>query len=384
MPDGRKPRLLFLVTEDWYFRSHRLPIARAARDAGYEVLVATRVTDAGAAIIAEGFTLLPLGWRRGGRNPLAELAAILQIARIYRGVRPDIVHHVSMKPVLHGSLAARLAGVPNVVNALTGLGRIFIAPGRKARLFRVAFGLALGWLLNRRGSHLILQNADDAETLRQFGILTRAPVSLIRGSGVDLERFAPTPEPELEAGEPPVALLVARMLWDKGVGELAAASRLLRARGVPLRVLLVGPRDPENPACIPEHQLRAWEAEGLVEWLGPRADIPELLAACHIAVLPSYREGLPKSLLEAAAAGRPLVATDVPGCREICRDGESGLLVPVQDVEGLADALDRLAGDADLRRKLGGGARALAESAFGEDAVVAQTLSLYRGLRLGR
>ena len=380
-----KPVLLYLVTEDWYFWSHRLPIARAARAAGWEVLVATRVAEHGERIRREGFRLVPIGLRRRSLAPWREVAAIAELARLYRRERPDLVHHVAMKPVLYGSLAAALAGVPAVVNALAGMGYVFTSSGVKARLLRPLIRTAFRWLLDRPNSRLILQNPDDIAAMTGAAMtgatvagaaVAAERVALIRGSGVDIQIFRPREEPE----GTPVAVMVSRMLWDKGVGELVEAARLLRRREVPLRVVLVGPPDPDNPASIPERQLRDWDAAGDVAWWGERSDIAEIWAKGQIAVLPSHREGLPKSLLEAAACGRPMVAADVSGCREIVKDGVTGLLVPPGDAEGLADALERLARDPDLRRRLGAAARDLVEREFSEEAVVAQTLALYRSL----
>ena len=377
MPDNPRRKLVYLVTEDWYFLSHRLPAARAARDAGFEVVVAARIRDGRAAIEAEGFRVIPLAWKRGGWNPFAELCAVAAIRSLYRRERPDIAHHVAMKPVLEGSLAARLAGVPAVVNALTGLGYLFIGRDGPARVLGPLARLGLKLLLARGANwRVVTQNPDDLEALVARGIVRRESAVLIPGSGVDLARFAPSSEP---AGAP-AAALVGRMLWDKGVGELAEAARLLKARGVALRIRLAGPEDPENPAAIPRATLDGWVREGAVEWLGQVQDVASLWRDTAIAVLPSYREGLPKALLEAAAAGRPMVAADVPGCREIVRHGETGLLVPPRDAAALADALERLAGDPALRQRLGAAARKLAERRFGEAAIAAATVDLYRAL----
>ncbi len=373
-----KPVVLYLVTEDWYFWSHRLPIARAARDAGWEVLVASRVEAHGERIRQEGFRLIPIKMRRRSLAPWREAATIAELIRIYRRERPDLVHHVAMKPVLYGSLAAAISSVPAVVNALAGMGYVFTSSGLKARVLRPLFRAGFRWLLERRGSRLILQNPDDVAAMTK-GMVTAERVALIRGSGVDTQTFRPREEPE----GTPVAVMVSRMLWDKGVGELVEAARLLRARAVPLRVVLVGPPDPDNPASIAERQLRDWDAAGHIAWWGERSDIAEIWAQSHIAVLPSHREGLPKSLLEAAACGRPMVATDVSGCREIVRDGVTGLLVPARDAERLAEALERLARDRDLRRRLGAAARDLVERELSEELVVAQTLALYRSLAPG-
>lgn len=371
-----KPKLLYLVTEDWYFLSHRLALARAARDAGFEVVVATRVSEHGEQIAAEGFRLVPIKLRRRSHAPLGEAAALLEIIRLYRRERPDLVHHVALKPTLYGALAAAVTGTPAVVNALTGMGYVFISRDWKARAVRPVIRTCFRLLLDRPGSRLILQNPDDKRMLVKAGVIAPGRVAVIRGSGVDTSHFAPAPEP---AG-PPVALLVSRMLWDKGIGEAVEAARILRERGVPLRLVLAGAPDPENPASIPEAQLRRWNAEGVIEWKGHVDDVAAALRESHIAVLPSYREGLPKTLLEAAAAARPIVASDVPGCREIARHGENGLLVPARQVGPLADAIERLAGDAELRQRMGRRGREMVEECFSEAAVAGQTLALYRDM----
>ena len=372
--DGR--RILYLVSEDWYFCSHRLPIARAARDAGAEILVATSVADHGVAIEGEGFRLLPVKIERSGLNALTDLSTLWSLIRLYRRERPDIVHHVALKPVLYGSLAAWIAGVPIVVNALAGLGFLFISDGILASLLRPVVRFAFRILFNRKNSRLILQNSDDVSLFRDHIGIQASRIDMIRGSGVDVIRYQPTPEPDATPEHPVVALCVTRMLWDKGIGELVAAARLLKTRGVAITVRLVGPSD-RNPAAIDAATLDGWQREGIVEVAGPSEDIPGEYARAHIAVLPSYREGLPKSLLEAAAAGRPIVASDVPGCREICREGQTGFLVPAHSIEPLAEKLAVLASDAELRQKMGAAAREAAEEEFSEAIVIEQTLALY-------
>jgi len=370
---GRK--LLYLVSEDWYFLSHRLPMARAARDAGAEVVVATRVRGRGAEIEAEGFRLVPVELSRSGRNPLRDLATLISLVRLYRREQPDIVHHVALKPALYGSVAAWLTGVPGIVNAFAGMGFVFISDGLFARALRPVIGRLFRFLLNRQSSRVIVQNPDDRSLFeRRIGVAPER-IRIIRGSGVDIEAFHPNDAPP----GTPVAVCVARMLWDKGIGELVEAARILKARNVDIRIRLVGPGD-DNPAAIPAATLQEWSREGIVEVAGPSRDIAGEYARAHIAVLPSYREGLPKSLLEAAAAGLPMVATDVPGCREVCRDGETGLLVPLRSVEPLAGALEKLATDPALRASLGKAARRAAETEFAERIVTAQTVALYEEL----
>ena len=377
--EAAKPHILYLVTEDWYFRTHRFGIAKAALAAGYRVSVATQVSQHAQEIRDAGIELIPIKVSRGGKNPFHDLALILKLIGVYRRAKPDIAHHAAIKPVIYGSIAAWLSGAPKVVNALTGLGYVFISSSLQARLLRAGVTAALRLLLNRAGSRLIMQNPDDLETLRAVGAVTTVPVDLIRGSGVDTEAFPTLPEP---SERPLKAALVARMLWDKGVGELIEASRILRRRGCALDILLVGPPDPENPACVPEATLREWTEAGLAEWRGRSDDILGVWREAAIGVLPSYREGLPKALLEAASCGRALVASDVPGCREICRDGISGLLSAAPggrpDPEALADALQRLAEDDDLRRRMAAGARKLVEEELSQAIVTRLTMEVYQ------
>ncbi|MBX6323188.1 MAG: glycosyltransferase family 4 protein, partial [Rhodospirillaceae bacterium] len=330
------PKILYLVTEDWYFCLNRVPLARAARAAGAEVVVATRVEHHGPTIEAAGLRLVPLGWRRGGVHPWGELKALREIALVYRRERPDLIHHIALKPALHGSLAALFASRAPLVNTLTGLGAAFIGSSPRARLVGALARPLLRRLLNRERAWVIVQNPDDRALLVEHGLAPAARTVLVPGDGVDTRRFAPSPEPP----EPAIAVYAGRMLWDKGLAELAEAARRLKARGAPVRIRLAGPLDTENPAGVPETVLREWQAEGRLEWVGPvsMAEMPALWAESHIAVLPSYREGLPNALLEAGASARALVATDVPGCREVVRHEETGLLVPPRDAAALAEA----------------------------------------------
>jgi len=378
---GRRPKLLFLVTEDWYFCSHRLPVARAAREAGFEVVVATRVRAHGEEIRDEGFALRPISWRRRGDGPLGAARAIRAISRLYRDERPDIVHHVALKPVLFGGIASRLAlahsaDTPALVDSVMGLGSGFSRATTSARLRRQPLGLALRLVAGGRGrGWIVVQNPEDRAALAGFGIDDRR-IALIRGSGVDTSRFVPLPEP----GDNTVTVaLVSRMLRDKGVLEAAAAIRRLRARGLAIELLLAGPTDPDNPNSLTPKVLRSLTAEPGIEWLGPIADVRAVWRRAAIAVLPStYGEGVPKTLLEAAACGRPLVAADVPGCREVVFPGATGILVPPHDVDGLSEAIAALAGDPERRAALGRAGRELIECRFTDEIVARETLALYR------
>lgn len=372
----KRTKLLFVVTEDWYFCSHRLPIAREAMKLGFEIVVATRVDCHREQIIKEGFRLIPLRLLRRSTNPFSELAAIMQLIRIYRRERPDIVHHVAMKPVLYGTLAARLSGVPHIVNALAGMGYVFISRQIKAQLLKPAIRATFRLLLNSGNSRLILQNNDDCTMFTQSRLVDSERIRLVRGSGVDTAAFHPLPEP---AGSP-VVVLASRMLWDKGVGEFVAAARLLRSRGTDARFVLVGDTDHHNPAAITAEQLAAWHSEGAVSWQGFSDTMTTVFAQATIVCLPSYREGLPKVLLEAAASGRPIVTTDTNGCREVVIHGENGLLVPVRSIVELADALQRLIEDPELRQRMGVRGRERVVKEFTAEKVVADTLAVYEEL----
>jgi glycosyltransferase involved in cell wall biosynthesis len=363
-------RLLFLVTEDWYFCSHRLPIARAAKAAGYEVGVACRVQDHAARIEEAGIALHPLkDLSRSSRHPLRETAALREITALYRALRPDLVHHVALKPVIYGSIAARRAGVPAVVNAMAGLGYVFSSRDVKARLARPVVGAALRALIERPRSRLIVQNQDDADHL---GV---ANTVVIAGSGVDLDAFAAAPQPP----GVPLVVLPARMLRDKGVVEFVEAARRLKGEGVVARFALVGAPDEENPAAIPQAQLRAWVSEGAVEWWGWREDMAAVFRESALVCLPSWREGLPKALIEAAATGRAIVSCDVAGCREVVREGETGFLVPPRDPLALGAALRKLIDAPALRAEMGRKGREHA-ARFSTSMVVERTLDLYREL----
>jgi glycosyltransferase involved in cell wall biosynthesis len=375
-PDGSAPRLLYVVTEDWYFLSHRLPMARAAKAAGFDVHVATNVAGGAAAIAREGFVLHPVRFARGKLSPAATLATIRALRRVHRELAPDLVHHVALQATVIGLLAALGRRVARI-NSLTGLGYSFISDSLKARIARPIIGTLLRLLIDRPHSVALVQNPDDRDLLAQLGIATERIV-LIPGSGVDIVRLQPRPEPT-----GPITLgFVGRLLDDKGIRVLVAAHRQLRAKGLDIALLIAGTPDPANPASVSLAEAQAWGREPGISWLGHVDDIATVWARAHIAVLPSRREGLPKSLLEAAACGRPMVATDVPGCREVALPGQTGLLVPADDPAALAAAIEALVKDAELRARYGRAARALAEERFADGAISRAITELY--LRLVR
>ena len=373
------PRLLFLVTEDWYFCSHRLPIARAARDSGFTVVVATRVRAHGKQILDEGFTLRPLAWRRRGDGLLGAVRAISQIARLYRTERPDLVHHIALKPVLFGGIARRLAfegsaNAPVVVDSIMGLGSGFSEKRFGAAVRRSSLAAGVRFATEGTRRWVIAQNPQDRAELSKLGIDEKR-IALIRGSGVDTGHFSALTDPE--TGTVTIAL-VSRMLREKGVLDAVAAIRLLRERGLQVQLLLAGPVDLDNSGSLTIEEMASLATEPGIEWLGAVADVRTVWRRAAIALLPStYGEGLPKALLEAAACGRPIVATDVPGCREVVRHGETGILVPPNDLEPLADAIAALAGDPALRRAMGRAGRVLIERDFTEQIIARETLALY-------
>lgn len=367
-------KLVFFVTVDWFFCSHFLHRAVAAQEAGYEVIVLTRVERHGEIIRDAGFRLLPLEISRSSVNPLGALRALIHIVRVYRTEAPNIVHHVALKPILLGTLAARLVGLPRVVNAVVGGGYAFSSERPLARLLRPLVKTALKLLLNPQGSRVVFENSDDLESFSKTGLVRLADSVLIRGAGVDPSRFRPS----VVAHQPPVVVLVARLLWDKGVGEFVEAARLLKRRDVSARFVIVGDPDPENRACIDAAAIDSWKMQGIVEFWGFCSDMPHVLAEASIACLPSYREGLPKSLLEAMAAGLPCVSTDVPGCREAVRDRDNGLLVPAKNPSALADALELLIKNPEIARRMGKRGRERLEQEFSAQKVNSATLSLYR------
>jgi glycosyltransferase involved in cell wall biosynthesis len=373
-----KRTLIFLVTEDWYFWSHRLPMARAAQQAGFDVAVATRITAHGARIEAAGFRLIPMRWRREEIGPWASLAAIAEIYRLYRRERPFMVHHIAHKAAILGGIAALLARVPRIVSFIAGVGYMGTSRSRHAQLVGAAARFLWPVLLLRRHCRVIVQNDDDRAVIEALRPSAADRITVIRGSGVDLDHFKPLPEPP----SPPVTVAyVGRMIAIKGVATLVEAQRSLCAEGIALQLLLVGTPDLANPSSFDEATLRAWSKLPGIVWCGHREDVREIWATAHIAALASEGgEGVPMTLLEAAAVGRAIVATDVPGNRDVARNGINAILVPPGDADALAAALKTLASDPARRRSYAAAGRSLVAEGFSEEAVRAATVALYRAL----
>jgi len=374
-PSGNK-RLLFVVNDASFFLSHRLPVALAARAHGYDVQIAT---PAGPGV--DGIRAADLDWHsirlsRSGRNPAREARTVADLCALYRRLRPALVHHVTPKPVLYGTAAARLTRVPAVVNAISGMGHVF-ADGstRRAAGLRALVSAGYGAALRHPRMRVIFQNADARAEFLSRGWVRADEAVLVRGSGVDVTVFTPASSPPPHA--PPLVVLTARLLFTKGVQEFVGAASLLRDAGVAARFALVGATDPDNPASVPSRTLAEWGERGIVELWGHRENMVDVFQAAQVACLPSYLEGLPKALIEAAACGLPIVTTDVPGCREVVRHGENGFLVPAREEAPLAEALRTLLADADLRARFGAASRLRAEREFSLAQVVASHLSLY-------
>ncbi len=368
--------MLFFITEDWFFCSHFLERAVAAQKAGYQVAVLTRVNKHAEVILQNGLQLIPLELERTKINPVGELALIKRLVSLYKQERPQIVHHIALKPIIYGTLAAKIAGVPGIVNAPVGMGYVFSSLQLRARILRPLILMAYRLLLNPVNSVTVFENPDDLAFFENKGIVTRSRTRLIRGAGVNMQHFVPANEPD----GIPVVMLAARMLWDKGVGEFIEAARILQKQTIPARFVLVGAPDIENPGSIAESQLMLWQNEGVIEWWGQQNDMPAILKQAHIISLPSYAEGLPRVLIEAAACGKPIVTTNVPGCREIVNAGENGLLVPPKSPEALADALCSLIRNPDLRQQMGKRGREMAVRDFSTEQVISETLAIYNDM----
>ena len=369
------PKILFFVTEDWFFVSHFLPMARTARDCGIQVAVATRVREDGERLKAEGFSVIPIESKRGSFSPLPSLRDFFQALKIVRKERADIVHCIALRPVVIGGIAAMLAGRGTLVLAPTGLGHLWIERGFAVSFARRIVSAIVGsWLRGPRTRYLF-ENRDDPQ---EFGLNpAAADITIVGGAGVDPADFPRSEEP---ATPPLKVAVVSRMIRPKGIVEAVETIRRARGAGAPVELHLFGDPDPANPRSIPLATLERWSAEPGITWHGRVADVAQVWRQHHVAMLLSYREGLPRSLVEAAAAGRPIVATDVAGCREVMRDGQEGILVPLGDIDAAARALTTLAADPDLRYRLGAAANARFHERFTADAVRQKVRNLYLSL----
>jgi glycosyltransferase involved in cell wall biosynthesis len=378
-------KILLFANTDWYLYNFRRSLALALREAGHDVLLVSPAGPYGQRLEQMGFRWMAAPMQRRSLNPLRELALLRWLKRLIATEKVELVHGFTIKCAVYGSLAARLAGAPARVSAVAGMGYVFTSSDLKAVILRPVVSSLLRLALGGERARLILQNPDDVDLFRRSGLVHPDQVRLIPGSGVDCRRFTPAPRaPEAGgAGARLRVVLPARLLWDKGLAEFVDAARQLRSEGRAIEFLLAGEPDAGNPAAASHETVRGWIAEGVVNWLGHVDDMPRLFQSVDVVVLPSYREGLPKGLIEAGACGLPLVTTDVPGCREVVTDGVDGLLVPPKDAAALARAIARLHDDAVLRQRLGAAARAKALREFDEQSVISRTLGVYRELLPG-
>ena len=375
-------KVVLFANTDWYLYNFRRSLALALQQRGYDVLLLSPFGPYGEKLRRLGLRWEPVRMERRSLNPFREALLLWRLFRIFRRERPLVVHSFTIKCAVYGSIAARLAGIPARINAIAGLGYVFTSKDRMARALRPVVRTLLKHAFGGTGAVLILQNPDDFSIFQRSGLVSASQVRLIRGSGVNCSLFstrALTTEGG-SLGKPPRVLLAARLLWDKGIAEFVAAARTLHAGARTITFLLAGEPDKGNPAAVLDSIVRGWVEEGVLEWLGHVDDMPTLLNTVDIVVLPSYREGLPKGLIEAAACGLPLVATDVPGCREVIMHEVDGLLVPVRDAPALALAIARLLDDRILATRLGTAARTKALCEFDEQIVIERTVAVYEEL----
>jgi len=368
-------KIVYLAVDESWFR--RLATARAARDAGAEIIVMAPFQKFHSVCEAEGFRVIRWHMSRRSLNPAREMMAFYEVMRAYKNEKPDMVHHLALKAIIYGGAAARWCGGIATVNTAAGLGRVFTISTTLMRLLRRMLFKVLRFVFGLPNCKVTFENEDDRDCLVSNRIVKREKTAVISGVGIEFGRFHMAPEP---AG-PTVVMLPSRMLWEKGVAQFVEAARLVKKSGIIARFVLVGSPDFESRGFIPENQLRAWADSGDVEWWGPTSDMAATLSQTNIVCLPSYyREGIPRILMEACASGRAIVTTDMPGCRHAVRHGENGLLVPPKDPISLAEALSKLIENPELRKQMGiaGHARALRE--FSEDTIVPKTFAVYRDL----
>ncbi|SAL82147.1 glycosyl transferase [Caballeronia terrestris] len=376
---GRK--VVLFANTDWYLYNFRLSLAQKLRQDGYEVVLLSPPGEFGPKLQALGFNWHAMPMNRRSLNPLREVGVLAWLVRFLRHEKPDLVHGFTIKSAVYGSLASKFAGVPARINAVAGMGYVFTSRDLRARVLRPIVRQLMRTALNGRRNALVLQNPDDVAVFKSAKIVDDQAIRLIKGSGVNCSRFTARPEPDEDSRAPLRVVLAARLLWDKGIAEYVEAARELKAEGRTVKFLLAGSPDDGNPASVSKGLVEGWANEGLLTWLGHVSDMPKMLSEVDVVVLPSYREGLPKTLIEAAACALPLITTDAPGCREVVSNtGEDGLQIPVRDSAALADAIRLLDDDRKLCRKLGLAAREKALSEFDESIVISKTLRVYSEL----
>lgn len=378
MMSGHGKKILLVANTGWYLYNFRLPLMRRLRDEGFEVVAATPTDSYVERLTAEGFKWRELGrLSRRGLNPFAELLALWELVRLYYAEKPNAVHHFTIKCVLYGTIAAKLSGVKSVVNAVTGLGHIFLGQRLVNKVLRPPIRWLYRKILHARRCHVVFQNPDDLDAFLANDLVDPEKTVIIRSSGVCVKKFSPRPGgPDRPADQVPVVLFVGRLIKEKGVFDFVEAARILKLKQN-VCFQMAGGADPGNPSSVAPSVLQDWDREGAVDLLGHVDDVAGVVALADIVVLPSYREGTPRTLLEAAAMAKPLVATDVPGCREVVKDGYNGYLVPVQSPEALAEAIESILANPKLARDFGLNGRELMEREFSVESVVEETMDVY-------
>jgi glycosyltransferase involved in cell wall biosynthesis len=392
-------KLLYFIGVDWFFYSHFLDRAIAAKQAGYDVIVLTHVTRHDDTLANHGIRLLSIPFKRRSLSPLELISNLIHVIRVLKKEKPDIVHQVALKPILIGSVACRFLGIRHVISAVVGLGYAFSSDSGSAKFTRRILTLLFRFVLDRRYTKTVFENTDDLTQFVNQGWVRQENAVLIRGAGVDIEHFRPIGFHKVFSADidpltvsalkgnntetcsnVPIVILLSRMLWDKGIGEFVQAARHVRQEygNSYARFVLVGNPDEDNRGAVTKEQLKAWQDEGVIEWWGFKSDVRHVLAQATISCLPSYREGLPKSLLESLAMGLPCISTDVPGCREAVIDGLNGILVPARDFISLAKAIAKLLNNPALCCEYGKVSREMAVEAFSVSNVNFETLELYR------
>jgi glycosyltransferase involved in cell wall biosynthesis len=364
-------KILLFANTDWYLYNFRLSLAKDLRALGHEVILVSPPGSFQELLQDDGFPWIPFELSRQSINPFRELVTIWRLIHLYRDIHPDIVHHFTIKPVIYGSIAAHLTGIRAIINSITGLGHLFINTDAATRLLR-AIASRL-YRMNLYGSQVIFENPEDRDIFIQKRLIKAEQSHLILGTGVDVDKYRPTPR----SNDIPVVLFSSRMLVTKGLLEYIEAARGLKQKGLKARFAIAGKTDPGNPASVSDEQIESWMQSDTLEWWGWQDDMPTALARADVFCLPSYREGVPNALLEAAACGLAIVTTDVPGCRDVVTNGVNGWLVPVKNADALANALETLITNSELRSKMGNAGRQIAMNDFGTAKVNKETLEVY-------
>ncbi len=368
-------RILFYCNVDWFFVSHRLPLAIEAKKQGFEVFIAAQETGVGKHIQDLGLNFIPIETKRASTNVLQNIKILFQTYKLFKFFKPDIIHNITIKPVLFGSIIARIF-YPKVriINALSGMGYLF-TNNRSGRVIKLVYEQLARKIFRHKNMHFIFQNKDDAKLIMQLSNISKSAITIIPGSGIDLQQYPYTPEP---TNQPIKILLHSRMLWDKGIKEFIEVATFLKQKySTQIEFILCGGTD-ENKTSIPESTLQNWNKLGIVKWIGHQSNIIQVIQNCHIILFPSYREGFPKSLIEASAIGKPIIVFDAIGSRDAVVNELNGFVVQMNNVNELINKTELLINNIDLRIKMGKESRKIAEEKYSIKKVIDTTIQLYK------